>query len=75
VVIDTDAGTDDAWAIFMLLRAHQDPLHPIRIVGITTTHGNTGVDNVTINVTRTLDTVHETNVKRQNPLSLLSSIL
>ena len=61
-MIDTDAGTDDAWAIFLCLAAHRNPSIPFRIVGITTTHGNCKVDNVTVNVTRILETAQEANV-------------
>lgn len=63
VVIDTDAGTDDAWGLFMAIRAHRDPSHPVRIVAITTVHGNTKVENVNKNVTRTLQTAGETGVR------------
>ena len=55
VVIDTDAGMDDAWAIFTILRAHRDPFKAIRLVGITCVDGNTKLDNVVVNVTRTLE--------------------
>ncbi|CAG7786792.1 unnamed protein product, partial [Allacma fusca] len=61
VLIDTDAGVDDAWAIFMCLAAHRDPHVPFKVVGLTCVTGNTGVDNVTMNVTRTLQTVGEEN--------------
>lgn len=63
VLIDTDAGTDDAWGLFMALAAHRDLNPPLfRIVGITTSCGNTMVDNVANNVTRVLDTVQDTTV-------------
>ncbi|CAG7837635.1 unnamed protein product [Allacma fusca] len=62
VLIDTDAGTDDAWAIFMCLAAHHDPKIPLKVVGLTCVTGNTAVDNVTVNVTRTLQTVGEANI-------------
>lgn len=59
ILIDTDAGTDDALALFILLKAHQSPDNPIKIVGITTVNGNTSLDNVLKNVTRVLLTVGE----------------
>ncbi|CAG7823058.1 unnamed protein product [Allacma fusca] len=62
VLIDTDAGTDDAWAIFMCLAAHRDPYIPFKVVGLTCVTGNIGIDNVTRNVTRTLQTVGEENI-------------
>ncbi|CAG7821740.1 unnamed protein product [Allacma fusca] len=56
VIIDTDAGTDDATAIFIALAAHKDPNVNFRIAGITCVNGNTTVDNVCTNVTRILQT-------------------
>ncbi|XP_077993337.1 nucleoside hydrolase-like isoform X2 [Glandiceps talaboti] len=49
VVIDTDAGVDDAEAILMAL-AQPD----VEVVAITCVHGNTYVDQVCVNVLRTL---------------------
>lgn len=63
MLIDTDAGIDDAWAIFLMLQAHQNQNIPLNIVGVTTTHGNTGVDNVTLNVARILDAALQNDVK------------
>lgn len=54
VVIDTDAGLDDALAIFMALESHRRG--DIKVVAITTVHGNTKVDNVCVNVLRILRT-------------------
>ncbi len=54
VIIDTDAGLDDALALFIALRAHKDENIPWRILGITCVHGNTSLDNVCVNVTRVL---------------------
>lgn len=59
VLIDTDAGTDDALAIWMVLRAHQDPKSRIKVVGVSCVNGNTGVDNVVVNVARILGAVGE----------------
>ncbi|KAF4525753.1 hypothetical protein B566_EDAN002013 [Ephemera danica] len=60
VVVDTDPGTDDALALFMLLDAHQKGL--IQIVGIVTVRGNTGVDNATRNTMRVLDVLNKTDI-------------
>lgn len=55
VIIDTDAGMDDALAIFMALEAHKRK--EIEIIAITTVNGNTSVHNVNNNVQRILHTV------------------
>lgn len=55
LLIDTDAGVDDAIAIFLCLSAHKNPETKLTIVGITCVSGNTYVDNVCINVTRILN--------------------
>ena len=41
-------------AIFLAIAAHKDPSRDFHIVGITCVNGNTNVDNVCVNVTRTL---------------------
>lgn len=46
LLIDTDAGVDDATAIFFCLSAHENPEIKLKIVGITFVSGNTSVDNV-----------------------------
>lgn len=55
IIIDTDGGLDDAGAILMLLEAHKKNI--LKIIAITTTHGNSALDNVNKNVLRVLDTV------------------
>lgn len=61
ILIDTDAGIDDAWAILMLLAAaKENPL--INILGITCVFGNTIVDHTCINVLRTLESSKRTDV-------------
>nr|CAD7259739.1 unnamed protein product [Timema shepardi] len=55
VIVDLDAGTNDAMALLMLLAA--DSRSNIRLLGVTCVHGNTAVDNVCINVLRVLGTV------------------
>jgi inosine-uridine nucleoside N-ribohydrolase len=51
-IIDTDAGLDDASALFLAAEAHKAGV--IDILGITTVHGNTKLENVIVNVARTL---------------------
>ncbi|XP_054282348.1 pyrimidine-specific ribonucleoside hydrolase RihA-like isoform X1 [Macrosteles quadrilineatus] len=53
VIIDTDAGIDDAWAILMLLAASQS--ENVSVAGITCVHGNAEVDQICLNVLRTLE--------------------
>ncbi|KAK7085229.1 hypothetical protein SK128_026888, partial [Halocaridina rubra] len=55
VIIDTDAGLDDALAIFMALAAHKHKL--LEVIAITTVQGNTSLHNVNNNVLRILKTV------------------
>lgn len=55
IIVDVDAGTDDAWALFMLLKAMDADLCDIK--AITCVHGNTRLDNVVKNVLRVLQTV------------------
>jgi len=62
VLIDTDAGTDDALAILMCLQAHKCPSRKFRVAGIVCVNGNTKVDHVTSNVTRLLELAEVTDV-------------
>lgn len=55
IVVDVDAGMDDAWALLMLLKAMDAQLCDIK--AITCVNGNTRVDNVVKNVFRVLRTV------------------
>ncbi|GAB0093126.1 uncharacterized protein DMENIID0001_081910 [Sergentomyia squamirostris] len=50
VIVDVDVGSDDAWALLMLLRVQQ--LNQIEILGITCVKGNTDVSNVAQNILR-----------------------
>lgn len=52
VVIDTDAGSDDALAILLTLKAQEKK--GFKVVAITCTYGNTDVENVVANVLKTL---------------------
>ena len=51
IVVDTDAGVDDACALLLLLSKHRQSL---QLLGITTVHGNAGADQVCLNVLRIL---------------------
>ena len=55
MLIDTDIGVDDALAILMVLAAHRQEL--VKVVAITTTHGNSKLHHVNNNIFRLLDTV------------------
>ena len=56
-LIDTDAGLDDAQALIMAAS------HPgVKVIGITTTHGNATVKQVGRNVLRILRVVQEPDV-------------
>lgn len=57
VIFDTDGGTDDAWALLMLLQAEKH-LKNIKLLAITCVHGNTTIDNViknTYHILRLMD--------------------
>lgn len=62
VVVDTDSGIDDAWAILMILAAAKQHGHGIHLSGITCVHGNTDVNQSCINVLRTLAASSHLNV-------------
>jgi len=62
VIIDTDAGIDDSVALFVALRAHEDPNIPFTILAITAVGGNTTVDHVCPNVATVLETVGQSKV-------------
>lgn len=55
LIIDTDAGADDAAAILLILKAEEQFLkNQFETIAITCTYGNTRVDNVVQNVLKTL---------------------
>lgn len=56
IIVDCDAGIDDALALFILLTGHKEAL--VNVKAITCVNGNTTVNNVVKNVFRTLH-VHE----------------
>lgn len=61
VIMDVDPGTDDAWAIAMMLKAEQT--HNIQIVAITTCMGNTSISNAVRNTARVLGAFKRTDVR------------
>ncbi|KAH8344656.1 hypothetical protein KR067_002367 [Drosophila pandora] len=65
VIFDCDIGTDDAWALAMMLRA-EDLLLPdgrrIKLVAITCVQGNTDVHNGTLNALRITTTLNRRDV-------------
>ncbi|XP_076381649.1 inosine-uridine preferring nucleoside hydrolase [Megalopta genalis] len=60
LIIDCDAGVDDALALIILLAAHKKK--EIEIKAITCVNGNTIVENVVKNVFRTLNVCEVTNI-------------
>ncbi|KAK1126831.1 hypothetical protein K0M31_004453 [Melipona bicolor] len=60
VIIDCDAGIDDALALIILIAAHKQ--EKIQIKAITCVNGNTSVDNVVKNVFRTLNVCKVTDI-------------
>lgn len=61
VIFDTDMGSDDAWALQMILKAEQH-LKNVKLLAITTMNGNTTVENAIKNTYRLLDGVNRTDV-------------
>lgn len=55
VVLDTDMGLDDAWALVMLLTLGK--LMNVKVLAITCTFGNTDLPNVASNTFRVLDSL------------------
>lgn len=60
IIFDQDMGTDDAWALFMLLKAEQTA--HVKILGITCVCGNTSLKNVVTNTIRVLELTKRTDV-------------
>ena len=56
VIIDTDAGVDDAQALMIALTQHK--LQKINVLGITTVTGNVKLQRVIQNVARVQDTLN-----------------
>ena len=60
IIVDCDAGVDDALALIILIAAHKQK--QIQIKAITCVNGNTALDNVIKNVFRTLDVCEATDI-------------
>ncbi|XP_039437877.1 inosine-uridine preferring nucleoside hydrolase-like [Culex pipiens pallens] len=60
VIVDVDVGTDDAWALLLLLKCERK--YNFSVEAITCTHGNTDVHNATRNVVRILGAIGRTDV-------------
>ncbi|XP_054014099.1 pyrimidine-specific ribonucleoside hydrolase RihA-like [Hylaeus anthracinus] len=60
IIIDCDAGIDDALALIILIAAHKQK--EIEIKAITCVNGNTTVENVVKNVFKTLDVCEVTDI-------------
>lgn len=60
VIVDVDVGTDDAWALLLLLKCEKK--FNFKVEAITCTHGNTDVHNATRNVLRILAAIGRTDV-------------
>ncbi|XP_049537070.1 pyrimidine-specific ribonucleoside hydrolase RihA-like [Anopheles darlingi] len=60
VILDLDAGGDDAWALVMLLA--NEERHNICLQAITCTHGNAAVADVALNVLRILEAMNRLDV-------------
>lgn len=73
LIIDTDAGVDDALAIMMAAAAHREG--KVSILAITCIHGNTDIDNVTRNVFLTLEAVGSLQVRKYTPVYNMLTVL
>lgn len=60
IIVDCDAGIDDALGLIILLSAHKTK--KIEIKAVTCVNGTTSVDNVIKNVCRTFDYLEVLNV-------------
>lgn len=71
VIFDTDMGTDDAWALQMILKAEKN-LKNLKVLAITLVNGNTTVDHALRNTYRMLDGLDRTDVSHCS-FSIVSS--
>lgn len=62
IILDTDMGTDDMWALVMLLKAEKY-FSNIKLLAITCVHGNTSMENVLINTFAVLDMMERPDVR------------
>lgn len=60
-IFDTDMGTDDAWALQMILKAEK-VIKNVKVLAITTVAGNTDPINAIKNTYRILDELNRTDV-------------
>lgn len=60
VIFDTDMGTDDAWALYMLLKSERK--YNVKILGVTIVHGNTSVEHGVENALRVLSSADRLDV-------------
>ncbi|KAI5705450.1 hypothetical protein M8J75_015156 [Diaphorina citri] len=60
VILDVDAGIDDAWALLLMLKAEQKNL--VEIIAITCCHGNAELSEVVDNVCRVLQAFGRKNI-------------
>jgi hypothetical protein len=75
LIIDTDAGVDDAVALFLALGYEAKQLNTdVRIIGITCVLGNTEVSNVATNVLKVLKTANRLDVCVLQPSSVFVGI-
>lgn len=61
IIFDTDMGSDDSWALQMILKAEKE-LKNIKILAITAVNGNTTVENIIKNTYRILHGLGRTDV-------------
>lgn len=74
IIFDTDMGSDDSWALQMMLKAEKN-LKNIKILAITAVNGNTTVKNVIKNTYRILDGAARTDVMYLNKKSWFNFFL
>jgi hypothetical protein len=75
LIIDTDAGVDDAVALFLALGYEAKQLNTdVRIIAITCVLGNTKINNVATNVLKVLKTANRLDVCVSQPPSEFISI-
>ncbi|XP_031639008.1 uncharacterized protein C1683.06c-like [Contarinia nasturtii] len=61
IIFDTDMGSDDAWALQMILKAEKEQQN-VKVLAITAVSGNTSPENVAKNSYRILDGVGRTDI-------------
>lgn len=66
VIYDTDMGTDDAWALFMLLKAENK--YNVKILGVTIVQGNTSLENASENALRVLESADRLDVNEMEDI-------